>query len=80
MGWRFFERFQKCVKGLRGQHVHFVNDVDFVTRFHRRVAHPLYQLADIANARARRRIHFENIRMPTFCDRAAMCPLNRHVN
>ena len=30
--WRLLQRFQQCVESLGRQHVHFVDDVDLVTR------------------------------------------------
>ena len=77
---RLFERFQQCVKRRRRQHVHFVDDINFVARFNRRIADALYQFANIADAGSRSRIHLKNIRVAALGDRAAMQAFLRHVH
>src|SRR5437879_489450 len=37
VGWRLLQRFQKRVERGRGEHVHFVDDINFVARFGWRV-------------------------------------------
>ena len=64
--------FSKRVEGLGREHVHFVDDVDLVARLHRRVAHALDQLADVADAGAAGRIHLDDVDMPVLGDGEAM--------
>ena len=58
---RLFERFQQCVERFLGEHVHLVNDVDFVTALGRRVAHVVAQLAHVINTAIARAIDFDYV-------------------
>src|SRR5262249_50763533 len=58
---RLFERLQQCVERLLGQHVYFVDDVDFVTALRRRVRHVVAQLAHIINAAVARAIDLDYV-------------------
>ena len=66
-----FERLQQCVERIFRQHMNFVDDVDFVTRRHGRIAHCLDDLADIIDAGVRCRIHFDDVDEPTLRNRDA---------
>ncbi len=68
MAWWFFKRLEQCVKRVFRQHVHFVDDVDFVACRHSGVAHSLNNLAHIVDARVACGIHFDDVDMPTFGD------------
>jgi hypothetical protein len=69
---RLFERLQQAVEGLRGEHVHFVDDIDLVTRRNRAVAHLFDDLADIVDAGMGGGVHLDDIDMAAFHDRLAM--------
>ena len=58
---RFLERFKQRVERGRGQHVHFVDDVDFVARLGRRVADIFAQLAHLLDAVVARAVDFQNV-------------------
>jgi hypothetical protein len=47
---RLFQRLQKRVERVLGQHVDFIDDVDLVAGRHRRIAHRLDDLADVVDA------------------------------
>ena len=68
---RLFERFQQRIEGVTRQHMHFVDDVDLVARRHRGIAHRLDNLAHIVDAGVRRGVHFDDVDMAPFGDRAA---------
>ena len=50
IGRRLFEGLQQCVEGLGGEHVDFVDDVDFVAVALRSIADAVAELADFADA------------------------------
>ena len=58
---RLLQRLQQRVEGLRGEHVDFVDDEDFVAVAGRKVADGLAQLPDFVDAAVRGRVDFENI-------------------
>ena len=58
---RLFERLQQCVECFLGEHVHLVDDVDFVTALRRRVAHVVAQLAHVIDAAVARSIDLDHI-------------------
>ena len=69
---RLFQRLQQAVEGLRGQHVHLVDDVDLVAGRDGRVAHPLDDLANVVDAGVRGGVHLDHVDMPALHDRLAM--------
>ena len=71
MRWRFFQRFEQSIEGIAGQHVDFIDDVDFVARRDRRITHSLNDLAHIINAGMGGRIHFDHIDMAPLGNRSA---------
>ena len=58
---RFLERLQQRVEGGRGEHVHFVDDVDLEMPFARRVAHVIAQLAHLLDAVVARAVDLEHV-------------------
>ena len=76
MGRRFFQCLQQAVEGLIGEHVHFIDDVDLVTRRNRAITHLFDDLANIVDTRMRGGVHFDHVDMAAFHDRLAM--LARH--
>ncbi len=69
---RLFERLQQAVERLRREHVHFVDDIDFVARRDRAITHLLDDLANIVDTRMRGGVHLDHVDMATFHDRLAM--------
>ena len=69
VGWRFFQRLQQGVERLGRQHVHFVDDIDFVARLGRGIAHPVQQLAHLVDLGAAGRVQFQHVHVPAFDDR-----------
>ena len=68
MARRFFKRLQQRIKRVFGQHVNFVDDVDFVACRHGRVPHSLNNLPHIVYTGVACGIHFDNVDMPTLRD------------
>ena len=58
---RFFQGFQERIKAAFGKHMHFVNQIDFIASFHRRIGHVIKQIARIIHAGARGGIYFNQI-------------------
>ena len=72
MGGGLFQRFQKRIERAGRQHVHFVDDIDFVTGRGRAVVHRVDDFADIGNAGVAGRIHLNDIDMAAFGDGCTM--------
>ena len=72
VGWRLLKRFQKRVERGRGEHMHFVDDIDLVARFGWRVARVFAQLAHLLDAIIARAVDLENIEAVAGCDLAAV--------
>ena len=68
---RFFQRFEQSVEGLRRQHMHFVDDVDFIMSRRRRKLHGFAQIADLVDAAVGCRVNLEHIHRRTVADAAA---------
>ena len=68
MSRRLFQRFQQCVEGVFREHVHFVDNINFITRIGRLVTNAVQNLADIVNTGAGGRIKFHNVNMPPGCN------------
>ena len=68
--------FEKRVERVLGEHVHFVDDVDLVTRRDRAVAHALDELADVVDPGAARGIHLDHVDVAVGGNREAVlaCP------
>ena len=58
---RLLKRLEQCVEGLRGQHVNFVDDVDFVAVSLRQVGDALADLAHVLDAVVRGAVDFSHI-------------------
>ena len=50
MGWRLFQCFQQRIEGFVGQHVNFINDINFVAGLRRRKLDILTEFADFVNS------------------------------
>jgi hypothetical protein len=69
---RLLERLQQAVEGLCREHVHFIDDIDFITCRNRAIAHLLDDLSDIVDAGVGGGVHLDDIDMPAFHDGLAM--------
>ena len=58
---RLLERFEQRVKRRGRKHVHFVDQIDFVAAFRRRVAHVVAQLAHVFDAVVARAVDLDDI-------------------
>ena len=58
---RFFERLEKRVESLRREHVHFVDDVNFVATLGRCITNVVPQLAHLLDAVIARAIDLEHV-------------------
>ena len=58
---RFFQCFQQRIEAAGGKHMHFVNEIDFVLSFDRRVGDVVEQFARFFNAGARGGIYFDEV-------------------
>ena len=66
---RFFEGFQQGVKRRRRKHVHFIDDVDFITALSGGVLAVLSQFSYLINAIIGGSIDLNNIHTGTIHDR-----------
>ena len=80
VGWRLLQRFQKRVERGRGQHVHFVDDINFVARFGWRVAHVFAQLAHLLDAVVACAVNLQDIEAVAGRDLAAIVARAVRVN
>ena len=71
MSRRLFQRLEQGVKRLAGEHVDFVNDVDFEPASGRSNIGALPQSADFVDAAVGRAVDFQNVRVVSGCDRPA---------
>ena len=58
---RLFERLEERVEGLRSEHVHFVDHVDFVLSLDRRITNVVAQLAHLFDAVVARAVDLKHI-------------------
>ena len=58
---RLFERLEQRIEGLRGEHVHFVDHVDFVFPLDRRITNVVAQLAHLLDAVVARAVDLEHV-------------------
>ena len=80
MARRFFQRLQQRIKCVFGQHVNFVDNVDFVACRHGGVTHSLNNLPHIIYAGVACGIHFDDVDMPTLRDCDARLASPARVN
>ena len=69
---RLFQGFQETVESLFGEHMHFVDNIDFCACHDWLVACALDDLAHIIDPGMRGGVHFDDIDMARFDDRLAM--------
>ena len=72
---RLFQRFEHGIESRLRQHVHFVDDVDFVATHARRVLSVFQHLSNIIYARIRSRIDFHHVHMAACIDLYTLCTL-----
>ena len=65
---RFFQRLQQGVEGVFRQHMHFVDDIDFVPRAGRSIVDRVNDLTNVIHPGAAGGVHFQDIDMTAFCD------------
>ncbi len=73
---RFFERLQKGVERRRRQHVHFVDEINFVTTLRRRITNVLAQLAHVLDAIVAGAIDLDHVEAVAAGDLAAIVALS----
>ena len=76
---RLFQRLEQAVEGRRGEHVHFVDDIDLVARHHRAIAGALDDLANVVDGGVGRGIHLQHVHVPGFDDVLAVLAHHREV-
>ncbi len=79
VGRRLLQGLQQGVEGRRGQHVHFVDDIDLVARLGGGVAHPVEQLAHLVDLAAAGGVELQHIQVPALDDGAAVAALHGQV-
>ena len=72
MGRGLFERFEQRVERARREHMHLVDDVDFIARRGGAVMNGIDNFANVIHARARCGVHFHDVHVAPFHDRGAM--------
>ena len=65
---RLLECLQKCVEGLRGEHVHLVDDEHLVASYLRRNARLLHERLDVLHRVVRGGVEFEDVVRPLFVE------------
>ena len=58
---RFLQRFEQRIERGRRKHVHFVDEINFVATFRRRVAHVVAQFAHVFHAVVARAVDLDDI-------------------
>ena len=65
---RLFQRLQQCIKCIFRQHMHFINNIDFINSRDRAIGRTLNNLAHIIHTRIAGCIHFQHINMFAFAN------------
>ena len=65
---RFFQRFQQGIKGTVRQHMHFVNNVDFIACRHCPIRRTFNNVTYIIDPCFAGRIHFHHVNMTSIGD------------
>ena len=68
VGGRLFEGFEQCVKGLGGEHVNFVDDIDFEFSAGGSIGDAIAQFFDFVNAAIGSAVDLENVEATTLFD------------
>ena len=66
---RLLQSFQKRVKSLVGQHMYFVDDIDFLFAVRRSKAYFVPELADLVNTAVSRGVNFNDVGKSVLVDR-----------
>jgi len=69
---RLLKGFQQSIESLRGQHVHFIDDVHLVAAFGRTVPNSLPQLADAVDSTVGGTVNFEHVHRMALSDLPAV--------
>ena len=69
---RFFQRFQKRVKRCRREHVHLIDQINFVATFRRSIRDVLAQLAHVFHAVVARAVNLDHVETVPRGDLAAV--------
>jgi len=67
MGRRFFQRLEKRVEGVRGQHVDFIDDEDFETTARREIFDTFPEFTDVLDTGVGSPVDLENVHGITSC-------------
>jgi len=68
VGGRFFEGFEECVKGFGGEHVNFVDNIDFEFSAGGSVGDAIAQFFDFVDAAIGGAVDLENVEAATLFD------------
>ena len=68
---RFLKRLQECVEGLRGEHVHLVDDEHLVASYLRRNARLLHERLDVLHGVVRGSVELEDVVRPLLVESLA---------
>ena len=68
MPGRFLQGLQQRIECVFRQHMHFVDDVNFVARGYGRIAHRFNNLTHIVNTGVACGVHFDNVNVPPLGD------------
>ena len=71
MRGRLFQDLEQCVEGLRGEHVHLVDDVNLVAALVGRALHLVDNVTDIFNFTVRGGVHLKHVEGSAVVDLAA---------
>ena len=77
---RLFQRLEQRIECGAGQHVHFVEDIDFVAGADRRIADGVVDLAHVVDAVVGCGVHLDDVEMAAFHDRLAVQAEHRHLD
>lgn len=61
----FFQSFKKSIKGFRGEHVDFINNINFKATCGRRILHIVAKVADLVNPAVGSTVNFNDIERGT---------------
>ena len=68
---RLLQGFQEGIRSLVGEHMGFVNDIDFTLAFYWRKVDLVANVANVIDASIARRVEFDNIHVAAIIDRGA---------
>ena len=77
---RLFQRFQQAVERSLGEHVHFVDDKNFIAGAGRAILHAFDNVANVVNAGVAGRVHLDHVYMARFDNGLAVFAQGGHVD